>query len=118
MSGADDVGLVQLLKNREDGIAGKNTSATKERKRGKYKTDEVESMDKVQMLGEAFQKIQAATGIHVPSPPTFCPHPFRLASCQHSVGQAHRALFTENQLAPFKVYGESSEHSVHDVGCC
>ena len=68
MSGADDVGLVQLLKNREDGIAGKNTSATKERKRGKYKSDEVESMDKVQMLGEAFQKIQAATGIHVLSP--------------------------------------------------
>jgi hypothetical protein len=40
-------------------------SATKERKRSKYKSDEVESMDKVQMLGEAFQKIQAATGIHV-----------------------------------------------------
>lgn len=56
---------MQLLKNREEGFIGKTTSATKERKRGKYKSDEVESMDKVQMLGEAFQKIQAATGIHV-----------------------------------------------------
>jgi hypothetical protein len=56
-----------LLKNREEGFTGKAMSSTKERKRGKYKSDEVESMDKVQMLGEAFQKIQAATGIHVPS---------------------------------------------------
>lgn len=44
---------------------GKASNGNKERKRGKYKSDEVESMDKVQMLGEAFQKIQAATGIHV-----------------------------------------------------
>ena len=39
-------------------------------KRSKYKTDEVETMDKVQLLGQAFQKIQTATGIqvHLPLP--------------------------------------------------
>jgi hypothetical protein len=62
-----------LLKNREEVFIGKATSTTKERKRGKYKSDEVESMDKVQMLGEAFQKIQAATGIHVRYPAAFPP---------------------------------------------
>lgn len=56
---------LQLLKNREEALTAKTTSKTKEHKRSKYKTDEVESMDKVQMLGEAFQKIQAATGIKV-----------------------------------------------------
>lgn len=99
MSGAKDVGNLQLLKNREDGIGGKTTSATKERKRGKYKTDEVESMDKVQMLGVAFQKIQAATGIHVPSLLSSILTPSCLQSRQQSVGQAHRAPSTKNQLA-------------------
>lgn len=56
---------VQLLKNREEVFQGKGGTGTKERKRSKYKSDEVESMDKVQLLGEAFQKIQMATGIHV-----------------------------------------------------
>lgn len=56
---------VQLLKNREEVFQSKGGTGTKERKRSKYKSDEVESMDKVQLLGEAFQKIQIATGIHV-----------------------------------------------------
>lgn len=56
---------MQLLKNREEGLQTKSMTGTKERKRSKYKSDEVESMDKVQLLGEAFQKIQMATGIHV-----------------------------------------------------
>lgn len=56
---------MQLLKNREEVFQNKGGTGTKERKRSKYKSDEVESMDKVQLLGEAFQKIQMATGIHV-----------------------------------------------------
>jgi hypothetical protein len=56
---------VQLLKNREEALSGKGPSKGKESKRSKYKTDEIESMDKVQMLGQAFQKIQTATGIQV-----------------------------------------------------
>ena len=53
---------MQLLKNREDALAGR-TPKSKGGKRSKYKTDEVETMDKVQLLGQAFQKIQTATGI-------------------------------------------------------
>lgn len=58
---------VQLLKNREEAVAVKNTTGgrSKEGKRGRYRSDESESMATVQMLGHAFQKIQAATGIHV-----------------------------------------------------
>lgn len=57
--------VMQLLKNREEVFQSKSGAVTKDRKRSKYKSDEVESMDKVQLLGEAFQKIQMATGIHV-----------------------------------------------------
>ena len=64
--------VMQLLKNREEALAAKSaapgSSSSKggrEARRGRARSDESESLAKVQALGQAFQKIQAATGIHV-----------------------------------------------------
>lgn len=54
---------MQLLKNKEAALKGKGKGTSGGGKRDKGKTEEVECMDKVQMFGEAFQKIQTATGI-------------------------------------------------------
>lgn len=62
---------MQLLKNREEALTAKAAAKGKEGRRARQRTDDVESMDRVQLLGEAFQKIQAATGITV-----------RLTTCQ------------------------------------
>ena len=54
---------MQLLKNREEALTAKAAARGKEGRRARARGDDVESMGRVQLLGEAFQKIQAATGI-------------------------------------------------------
>jgi hypothetical protein len=105
---------MQLLKSREEALVGKKAGG-KGGKDGtgggggsrRYTSDESESMAAVQQLGAAFQKIQAATGIHVRA--LACPAAVRIR-CRTVCVSTQTSLLT--QCAGLRIACKADQGSV------